>query len=160
MKQLTISSICRYMIMLVSRNLESGFLQLARDFDNAAADGLMLRHVEFDAGDLNTTLEDYADYYLMPHAVALSTLLKMADAHEVYQLPLRKDQTGCRHMYDGISMRGLVVPNNMFRFEVLFRPRVKRTKILLGCPEIALPQYCLSDATSAPPIIGASNYSP
>lgn len=130
-RYLTPSMICRYMISLVRANLDPGMLQRGEYPSHVVLDGLIERHIQFDAGDLSQSLDDYAEYVMLPHAVGFAALLKMANAWRVFDLPLPAKQVGCRHSFDGLSMRMLVLPGNIFRFDMLFQPRAFKAKTLV-----------------------------
>ena len=135
------STVCRYMLFLVLREFEPGTLQ--RRFDDPAVlhDDLLIRRVEFEHGDLTQSIEDYADNLLVPHAKGFAALLRLADAWQIFDMPLVNGETAARHAFDAMSMK-LTADAGRFKFEVLFRPRSVLAKPIARINRtLALPEY-------------------
>lgn len=135
-RYLTPSMICRNMIFLLRRELEPGMLERGQNVPNVIWGDMLQRHVEFEPGDMTQSLDDYAEY-MVPHAMALASLLRMADAQQVFDLPLPEGFVCCRHTFDGISLRLIVQPSGNFRFDILFRPRPPQSKRLIDFARIS-----------------------
>lgn len=133
---LTPSMVCRCMIRLLRDDLEPGTLERGQEVPNVIWGDMMQRSVEFEPGDLTQSMDNYAEF-MKPHAGALASLLRMANAWQVFDLPLPAGFTCCRHTFDGVSLRLIVQPSSNFRFDVLFRPKLFESRPIINFARIS-----------------------
>jgi hypothetical protein len=120
---LTPSMVCREFIRELSHKFEPGIFHLVEG-EPALFKDMLRRTVEFEMGNRSLSLDDYSEYYMMPHVLGLAALLRMSGNHgyDVFQIPLPNGAIGARHQYDGISLL-ITEKGDKFRVEILFRPR-------------------------------------
>jgi hypothetical protein len=117
---LTPSMICRYFIALLARQFEPGTFIQRYPQESTLIDGIMQREIRWEIGNLEMSLDDYGEY-MMPHVLAMAALMRMAKAYQIFNLAMPSHVYGCRHQFDGLSVR-LIRDSEQFVAGVAFLP--------------------------------------